>query len=93
LQGSTNRCAAIRSCSNAFKESQILRELRRLDLLEKYGPSAETLSDEQLELLELKPGVSTSEVEAETQRAQLSLPLKAASATPWSSLLTAWLLA
>jgi transposase len=58
------------------KENKLLRELRRLDLLEKYGPSAETLSDEQLELLELEPGVSSTEVEAESQRAQLSLPLK-----------------
>jgi transposase len=47
------------------RENKLLRELRRLDLIEKYGPSAETLSDEQLELLELEPEVSTSEVEAE----------------------------
>jgi hypothetical protein len=32
------------------KENELLREPRRLDLLEKYGPSAETPSDEQLEL-------------------------------------------
>jgi hypothetical protein len=62
------------------RENELLRALRRLDLLEKYGPSAETLSDEQLELLELEPGVSASEVEAERQRAQISLPLKPASA-------------
>ena len=60
------------------RENKLLRELRRLDLLEKYGPAAETLSDEQLELLELEPGVSTSEVGAESQRAQLTLPLKSA---------------
>ena len=60
------------------RENKLLRELRRLDLLEKYGPSAETLSDEQLELLELEPGVSTSEVEAESQRTQLTLPRKSA---------------
>jgi transposase len=58
------------------KENRLLRELRRLDLLEKYSPSAETLSDEQLELLELEPGVSNVEIEAESQREQLSLPLK-----------------
>ena len=52
------------------RENKLLRELRRLDLLEKYGPSAETLSDDQLELLELEPGVSTSELEAESQRTQ-----------------------
>ena len=62
------------------RENKLLRELRRLDLLEKYGPSAETLSDEQLELLELEPGVSNTEVEAESQRAQLSLALKSAPA-------------
>jgi len=54
-----------------------LRELRRLDLLEKYGPAGEKLSDEQLELLEREPGVSSAEVEAESERAQLKLPLKA----------------
>jgi transposase len=62
------------------RENQLLRQLRRLDLLEKYGPSAETLSDEQLELLELEPGVSSAEIEAESQRTQLSLPLKSAPA-------------
>jgi transposase len=57
-------------------ENRILRELRRLDLLEKYGPAGEQLSDEQLELLEREPGVSSTEVEAESQRGQLKLPLK-----------------
>ena len=66
------------------RENRLLRELRRLDLLEKYGPSAETLSDEQLELLELEPGVATAEIEAESQRAQLSLPLKAGPGTQTS---------
>jgi hypothetical protein len=37
------------------RENRILRELGLLDLLEKYGPAAEQLSDEQLELLELEP--------------------------------------
>ena len=64
------------------RENRLLRELRRLDLLEKYGPSAETLSDSQLELLELEPGVSRAEVEAETQREQLPLPLKTAHKHP-----------
>jgi len=45
------------------RENRLLRELRRLDLLEKYGLSSEKLSDEQLELLELEPGVSRAEVE------------------------------
>jgi hypothetical protein len=55
-------------------ENRLLRELRRLDLLEKYGPAGEKLSDEQL--LEREPGVSSAEVEAESERAQLKLPLK-----------------
>ena len=38
------------------RENQLLHQLRRLDLLEKYGPAGEQLSDEQLELLELEPG-------------------------------------
>ena len=64
------------------RENRLLRELRRLDLLEKYGLSSEKLSDEQLELLELEPGVSRAEVEAESERAQLKLPLKAARKHP-----------
>jgi hypothetical protein len=43
------------------RENRLLRELRRLDLLEKYGPAGEGLSDAQLELLELEPGVSSAE--------------------------------
>ena len=63
-------------------ENRLLRELRRLDLLEKYGPAGEKLSDEQLELMEREPGVSSAEVEAESERAQLKLPLKAAMKHP-----------
>ena len=63
-------------------ENRLLHELRRLDLLEKYGAAGEKLSDEQLELLELEPGVSRAEVEAESERAQLKLPLKAARKHP-----------
>ena len=44
--------------------------------VEKYGPASERLSDEQLELLEQEPGVSDAEVKAESERAQLPLPLK-----------------
>ena len=64
------------------RENRLLRELRRLDLLEKYGPAGEGLSDAQLELLELEPGVSSAEVEAESQREQLELPLKKARQHP-----------
>ena len=50
------------------KENRILRDLRRLDLIKKYGAGSESLSLEQLELLELEPGVNDAEVEAEAQR-------------------------
>jgi hypothetical protein len=57
-------------------ENLDLRERLRLERIEKYGPAAERLSDAQLELLELEPGVNAGEVEAEAQRGQLQLPLK-----------------
>jgi hypothetical protein len=57
-------------------ENLDLRERLRLERIEKYGPAAEALTDAQLELLELEPGVNAAEVEAEAQRAQLQLPLK-----------------
>ena len=57
-------------------ENRYLRELLRLARIEKYGPGSEKLSDEQLALLELEPGVSQAEVQAESERAQLKLPLR-----------------
>src|ERR1700730_11866212 len=57
---------------------RVLEERLRLVRIEKYGPGSEKLSEAQLELLELEPGVSSAEVEAESQRDQLQLPLKAA---------------
>ena len=47
---------------------QVLEERLRQQRIAKYGPGSEKLSDEQLELLELEPGVSGAEVEAESQR-------------------------
>jgi len=63
-------------------ENRYLRELLRLERIAKYGPASEQLSDEQLELLEQEPGVSAREVKAESERAQLQLPLKRAKQTP-----------
>jgi len=57
---------------------RVLEERLRLVRIEKYGPGSEKLSDLQLELLELEPGVSGAEVEAESEREQLKLPLKTA---------------
>ena len=61
---------------------RVLEERLRLVRIEKYGPGSEKLSDAQLELLELEPGVSGAEVEAESQREQLELPLKKARKHP-----------
>src|SRR6516225_3210719 len=61
---------------------RVLEERLRLVRIEKYGPGSEKLSDAQLELLELEHGVSSAEVEAESQREQLQLPLKAARKHP-----------
>jgi transposase len=59
-----------------------LEERLRLIRIEKYGPGSEKLSDAQLELLELEPGVNEAEVAAEAERAQLKLPLRTARKHP-----------
>jgi transposase len=47
---------------------QVLEERLRWQRIQKYGPASEKLSDAQLELLELEPGVSNQEVQAESVR-------------------------
>jgi transposase len=47
---------------------RVLEERLRLVRIAKYGPGCEKLSDAQLELLELEPGVSSVEVQAESER-------------------------
>jgi transposase len=47
---------------------RVLEERLRWVRIAKYGPGSETLSDGQLELLELEPGVSNVEVQAESER-------------------------
>jgi transposase len=47
---------------------RVLEERLRLVRVAKYGPGSEKFSDAQLELLELDPGVSNVEVQAESQR-------------------------
>jgi len=47
---------------------QVLEERLRLRRIQKYGPGSEKLTNEQLELLELEPGVSSAEVRAESAR-------------------------
>jgi transposase len=48
-----------------------LEERLRLELIAKYGPKSEKLSDAQLQLLNLEPGVSVAEIEAESEREPL----------------------
>ena len=57
---------------------RVLEERLRLVRIEKYGPGSEKLSDAQLELPEVEPGVGSAEVAAESERGQLSLPLRTA---------------
>ena len=53
---------------------QVLEERLRLERIKKYGPGSEKLNSAQLELLELEPGVSNLEVQAEGQREPLPAP-------------------
>jgi hypothetical protein len=48
-----------------------LEERLRLELIAKYGARSEKLSDAQLALLELEPGVSAAEAEIESEREPL----------------------
>ena len=52
---------------------QVLEERWRKLVLAKYGASSEKLSDAQLSLLELEPGVSREEVKAESERGEEGL--------------------
>ena len=47
---------------------QLLEDKLRLQRIAKYGPGSEKLTSQQLELLELEPGVSNLEVAAESER-------------------------
>jgi transposase len=53
---------------------QVLEERLRLQRIQKYGPGSEKLSSEQLELLDLEPGVSNVEIQAESVREPLPAP-------------------
>ena len=61
---------------------QLLEARLRLIRLNKYGPASETLSDAQLALLEVEPGVNAAEVAAESQREPLPPPRPAKPARP-----------
>jgi transposase len=49
----------------------VLEERLRMEMIRKYGSKSEQLSDKQLQLLELEPGVSSEEVQAESERESL----------------------
>ena len=55
----------------AHLKIRLLEERLRLERIKKYGPASEKLSDAQLELLNLEPGVSNVEVQAESERESL----------------------
>src|SRR5512137_1185593 len=55
----------------AYLKIQVLEQRLRLQRIQKYGPASEKLTDAQLELLELEPGVSSAEVQAENEREPL----------------------
>src|ERR1017187_2868063 len=55
---------------------QVLEAQLRLQRIKKYGPGREKLSDAQLSLLELEPGVSNVEVQAESVREPLPASTK-----------------
>jgi transposase len=58
----------------AVMQIQVLEERLRLARIKKYGPASEKLSDTQLDLLDLEPGVSPAEVQAESERAPVAAP-------------------
>jgi transposase len=60
-----------RALALAHLQIQDLKEQLRLERIKKYGPGSEKLSDAQLHLLELEPGVSHAEVQAESVREPL----------------------
>ena len=69
----TSRQLDVTSQRLQFAEMMILalKEQMRLAHIAKYGRGSEKLSDQQLELLEFEPGVSSLEVAAEGEREEL----------------------
>ena len=58
------------------KEVGLLKAMLRLMRLEKYGKRSEKLSDDQLELLEVEPGVHAGEVETEAEIVPEARPVR-----------------
>ena len=55
---------------------RVLEERLRLVRIAKYGPGSERFSEAQLEVLELEPGVSNLEVQAESERPAVQVSAK-----------------
>ena len=66
--------AATKELEYARLKIRVLEEHLRLRRIAKYGPGSEKLSDLQLQLLEEEPGVSSQEVQAESDRDGLPGP-------------------
>ena len=60
-----------RALALAHLQIQDLKAQLRLERIKKYGPGSEKLSDAQLSLLGLEPGVNHVEVQAESEREPL----------------------
>jgi len=58
----------------AAMKIQLLEERLRLERVKKYGAASEKLTSAQLELLEMEPGVSGVEVQAESEREPVAEP-------------------
>jgi hypothetical protein len=77
LKKSSSRVASLEEkLRMAGLENRYLRDLLRRERIAKYGPGSEKLSDDQLALLEIEPGVNQAEVDAESQRPPLNLNLR-----------------
>jgi transposase len=63
-----------RALALAHLQIQDLKEQLRLERIKKYGPGSEKLTEAQLNLLDLEPGVSHVEVQAESERKPLPVP-------------------
>ena len=63
--------AATKELAYARLKIQVLEEHLRLRRIAKYGPGSEKLSNLQLELLEQEPGVTSEEIQAESEREPL----------------------
>ncbi len=66
--------ADARELAYARLKIALLEERLRQERIARYGKRSETLSDLQLELLDLEPGVSSEEVAAESEREPIAAP-------------------